>query len=44
MLTTWLGCSSSQYRRIEKSCGPRSQITLTSDWYRPRLTRDMEMK
>src|SRR5262245_47464590 len=44
VLMTCLGRSSSQYRRIEKSCGPRSQITLTSDWYRPRLTRDMETK
>ena len=34
----------SQKRRIEKSCGARSQTTLTSDWCRPRFTRLIEMK
>ena len=29
---TTTGLSSSQYRRIEKSCGPRSQKTSVSDW------------
>jgi hypothetical protein len=32
VLITLARSSSSQYRRIEKSRGPRSQITLTSDW------------
>ncbi len=41
---TETGFSPSQYRRIEKSCGPRSQTTLTSFWCRPRLTRLIEMK
>ena len=36
---TCVGVSPSQYRRIEKSWGARSQTTLTSDWWRPRLTR-----
>ena len=44
MLTIRVGRSPSQYMRIEKSCGPRSQITLTSDWWMPRFTRDIEMK
>ena len=44
MLIMRRGRSPSQYRRIEKSCGPRSQMTLTSDWWMPRFTRDIETK
>src|SRR5262245_46382804 len=40
----WLGVSSSQYRRIEKSWGPRSHVTLESDWCRPRFTRLVEIE
>src|SRR5687768_15033906 len=41
---TYAGFSPSRYRRIEKACGPRSQVTLTSVWWSPRLTRLVEMK